>query len=149
MIKSILVATDGSAMAMKAAEYAVGLAKQTGAGLIAVSVIDQGLFVTQSISGEATPTHLIEPVEDYLRQVAAGYLESIKRMCRDQKIKVRTVTRSGYPIEEIIKEAEVSDADLIVVGSHGRSALAASVLGSVAYGVIHRETKIPVLVVRR
>jgi nucleotide-binding universal stress UspA family protein len=35
------------------------------------------------------------------------------------------------------------------MGSHGRSALAAAFLGSVTYGIIHKETKIPVLVVRR
>jgi nucleotide-binding universal stress UspA family protein len=45
-----------------------------------------------------------------------------------------------------VKEAEKSKADLIVMGSHGRSAFAAAVLGSVAY-VIHKDTKIPVLVV--
>ena len=35
------------------------------------------------------------------------------------------------------------------MGSHGKSALFAAVLGSVAYGVIHNETKVPVLIVRR
>jgi len=48
-----------------------------------------------------------------------------------------------------VKEAEKSKAVLIVMGSHGRSALAAAFLGSVAYGVIHKDTKIPVLVVKR
>jgi nucleotide-binding universal stress UspA family protein len=40
-------------------------------------------------------------------------------------------------------------ASVIVLSSHGRSALAAAFLGSVAYGVIHKDTKIPVLVVKR
>jgi len=35
------------------------------------------------------------------------------------------------------------------MGSHGRSALGAALLGSVAYGVIHKDTKIPILVVKR
>jgi nucleotide-binding universal stress UspA family protein len=56
---------------------------------------------------------------------------------------------SGHPAEEITREAENSNIDLIVMGSHGRSALAAAFLGSVTYGIIHKETKIPVLVVRR
>jgi nucleotide-binding universal stress UspA family protein len=55
----------------------------------------------------------------------------------------------GHPVEEIIKEAEKSKMDLIVIGSHGKSAIKAAVLGSVTFGVIHKETKIPVLVVRR
>jgi nucleotide-binding universal stress UspA family protein len=52
-------------------------------------------------------------------------------------------------VEEIITEAEESRVDLIVIGSHGKSALKAAVLGSVTFAVIHKNTKIPVLVVRR
>jgi nucleotide-binding universal stress UspA family protein len=64
-------------------------------------------------------------------------------------VKSRKVTRAGHPIEEIIKEAERSKVDLIIIGSHGMSALKAALLGSVTFGVIHKDTKIPVLVVRR
>jgi len=48
-----------------------------------------------------------------------------------------------------IKEAESADVDLIVIGSHGRSALAAAFLGSVTYNTIQKETKIQVLIVKR
>ena len=56
---------------------------------------------------------------------------------------------AGHPVEDIVKEASRAKANLIIMGSHGKSALAAAVLGSVTYGVIHKETKIPVLIVRR
>jgi nucleotide-binding universal stress UspA family protein len=59
------------------------------------------------------------------------------------------VIRTGHPVEEIIKEAEKSKVDLIVMGSHGTSALKAAVLGSITFGVIHKDTKFPVLVVRK
>ncbi len=49
MISKILVATDGSETARKATMYAVDLAKQTGASLTLLSIIDKGLFLTQSI----------------------------------------------------------------------------------------------------
>jgi nucleotide-binding universal stress UspA family protein len=52
-------------------------------------------------------------------------------------------------VEEIINEAVKSKVDLIVMGSQGRSALKAAFLGSVTFGVIHKDTKIPVLVVRK
>jgi nucleotide-binding universal stress UspA family protein len=48
-----------------------------------------------------------------------------------------------------MKLAEKSKVDLIVIGSHGQSALAAATLGSVTYGVIHKDTTIPILVVKK
>ncbi len=147
MISKILVPTDGSETAKKATEYAVGLAKQIGASLILLAVIDKSPFVGRSIPSVATPTHLMEPVEDYLRQAAEAYLEEAERICKKKGVQSKKVIRSGHPVEEIIEEAEKSKVDLIIMGSHGKSALKAAVLGSVTFGVIHRYTKIPVLVV--
>jgi len=149
MISKILVPTDGSATARKAVEYASGLAKQTGASLILLSVIDRSLFMSKAIPSVVAPAHLAEPVEDYLKQAAEAYLEEAERLCERKGIKSRKVIMTGHPVEEIIKEAERSKVDLIVIGSHGMSALKAALLGSVTFGVIHKDTKIPVLVVRR
>jgi nucleotide-binding universal stress UspA family protein len=96
-----------------------------------------------------TPTHIREPLEDYLRQVVETDFEKAERLFGRKGVRSRKVIRTGHPVEEILKEAQKSKADLIVVGSHGRSALKAAVLGSVAFGVIHKDAKIPVLVVRR
>ena len=149
MITKILVATDGSETARKAVKYAVELAKQTGAAIVLLSVIDRGFIIPQSIPPAATPTNLMEPIEDYLRQAAEAHLDAAEQLCRKNGSQSRKVVRSGHPVEEIIKEAEKSKVDLIIMGSHGRSALKAALLGSVAFGVIHKDTKIPVLVVRR
>lgn len=149
MISKILVPTDGSATAKKATEYAIRLAKQVGASVTLLAVIDKSLLIGRPIPSVATPTHLMEPVEDYLRQAAEAYLEEAEGICRKSGVKSKRVIRSGHPVEEIIKEAEKSKVDLIIMGSHGKSALKAAVLGSVTFGVIHKDTKIPVLVVRR
>jgi nucleotide-binding universal stress UspA family protein len=93
--------------------------------------------------------HVIEPIEDYLREAAEAYAGEIKKLCEINRVRSKTVITTGHPVEEIVKEAKKSKAELIVIGSHGRSALAAAVLGSVAYGVIHKDTKIPVLVVKK
>ena len=149
MIKQIMVPVDGSDTAGKALDYAADLARQTDAAITLLSVVDEGLHVTQSIPPMSTPSHLLEPIEDYLRQAAEACLAEAKKVCRSKKVKARGVIRTGYPVEEILKEAKASEADLIVIGSHGRSALAATLLGSVAFGIIHRDTTFPVLVVRR
>ena len=148
MISKILVATDGSATAWKAVEYAAGLAKQLNAAITFLSVIDKGFFVVQTVPGVATPTNLMEPVEDYLRQTAETYIREAEKLCKDKGIQSNGLIRSGHPVDEIIKEAKKSKVDLIVMGSHGKSAMEAAVLGSVAFGVVHKETKSPVLIVR-
>ena len=149
MISKILVPTDGSKAAQKAARYAVDLSKQLKASKIVLSVIDNRSFIGQTVPATETARHVIEPIEDYLREAAEGYAGEIKKLCDKNGVQPKTVITAGHPVEEIVKEAEKSRADLIVMGSHGRSALGAAVLGSVAYGVIHKDTKIPALVVKR
>jgi nucleotide-binding universal stress UspA family protein len=149
MISKILVPTDGSKPAKKSVEYAAELAKQVGAAITLLTVIDKSFFITQSIPAVATPVRIREPIEDYLRLAAEAYIEDAERLCRKKEIQCQKIIRSGHPVEEIIKEAKKSKVDLIVIGSHGRSALKAAVLGSVTFGVINKETKIPVLVVRK
>ena len=149
MISKLLVPTDGSRAAQKAAMYAVDLAKQLKASVIALSVIDERSFTGQTVPSRQTARHVIEPIEDYLREAAEGYTGEIKKLCDKNGVRSKTVITAGHPVQDIVKEAARAKVNLIIMGSHGKSALAAAVLGSVTYGVIHKETKIPVLIVRR
>jgi len=149
MISKILVPTDGSKPAKKSVEYAVQFAEQLGATIVLVSVIDKSLVVPQSIPVAATPTKLIEPIEDYLGRAAEAYLDEAEELCKKYNVPTRRVMRLGHPVEEIVKEAQRSKADLIIIGSQGRSALKAAVVGSVTFGIINKESKVPVLVVRK
>ena len=151
MISKILVPTDGSETASKSVKYAAGLAKQLGARITLLSVIDINVdtFFAQTVSAVNSPTHLKEPIEDYLRQAAAAYLKEGEKICKKNGIQSKKVIRSGHPGEEIINEAVKSKVNLIVMGSQGRSALKAAFLGSVTFGVIHKDTKIPLLVARK
>ncbi|MBI4764025.1 MAG: universal stress protein [Deltaproteobacteria bacterium] len=149
MISKILLPTDGSKTALKAAKYAVDLAKKFKASIIILSVIDQGAMIGQTVPARKTARHIIEPIEDYLKEAAEGFAGIIKKVCDEDRVKSETVIVKGHPVEEILKMAGRVKADLIIMGSHGRSALAAAILGSVTYGVIHKESKIPVLIVRK
>ncbi len=149
MISKILVPLDGSKVAQKAAKYAVDLAKQTGATLTLLSVIDKRFIIEQSVSASASPTHLKELVVDYLKQSAQAATDAIEKLCKQNRVQYNAVIRKGHPVEEIVSEATKSKVDLIIMGSHGKSALKAAILGSVTYGVLHKETKIPVFIVRR
>ena len=149
MISRILVPTDGSKAAQKAVTYAVEIAKQLKATVIALSVIDNRSLIAQTVPAEEAARHVIEPIEDYLREAAEGYTGEVKKLCDKNGVSSKTVITAGHPVEGIVKEAARAKADMIIMGSHGKSALAQAVLGSVTYGVIHKETKIPVLIVRR
>jgi nucleotide-binding universal stress UspA family protein len=149
MISKILVPTDGSKAAQKAAIYAVDLAKQLKASVIVLSVIDKRSFMGQTVPARTAARHVIEPIDDYLREAAEGYAGEIKRLCDKNGVQSKIVITAGHPVEDIVKEAARAKANLIIMGSHGKSALAVAILGSVTYGVMHKETKIPVLIVRR
>ena len=148
MITNILVPSDGSKTAQKAAKYAIDLAKQLKASVIAMSVIDQRSLIAQTVPATETARHTIEPIEDYLREAAEGYAGEIKNLCDKIGVASKISIKMGHPVEEILKEAKKSKANLIIMGSHGRSALSATFLGSVSYGVIHKATRIPILIVR-
>lgn len=149
MIKKILVATDGSKISRKAVEYAADLAKQLNASLTLLGVIDTMYLVAPGMPAQMSPTGVRESTDDLLREATEAFLDETLTECKKKDLNASRVVRTGHPVEEIVLEAEAEHADLIVMGSHGRSALKAAVLGSVAYGVLHKDAKIPVLVVRR
>jgi nucleotide-binding universal stress UspA family protein len=149
MISKILVPTDGSKAALKAVEYSAELAKNIGATITIVSVMDKSSFIPQTVPAVTISKKIMEPIEDYLRVAADAYTDEAEKLCMKRGIQSKKVVRAGRPVDEIIKEAEKSKVDLIVIGSRGQSALKAAVLGSVTFGVINKETKIPVLVVRK
>jgi nucleotide-binding universal stress UspA family protein len=148
MISKILVPTDGSKTAQKAGTYAVGLAKQLHASIIVLSVIDKRLLASRTVPVGRSQPGVAESIDDYLREAAETYAGEIKELCGKTGVQSKTVIKTGHPVEEIVKEAEKSKTDLIIMGSHGQSALVAATLGSVTYGVIHKDTKIPILVVK-
>lgn len=136
-------------MSGRAVNYAANLAKQLGASLTLLGVIDSDYLLTPGVPPSVSPTEIRESTEDLLRQAVDAYLDQAVAGCQKPELEITKVIRTGHPVEEIVKEAESEQADIIVMGSHGRSALRAAVLGSVAYGVVHKEQRIPVLVVRR
>jgi universal stress protein A len=137
MIAKIFVPSDGSKKAQRAAAYAVELAKQLKASITVLSVVDQRSLIAQTAPASKTARHNIEPIEDYLKEAAEGYAGEIKKLCDKSGVASTILIKSGHPVEVIVKEARKSKSNLIVMGSHGRSAFSATILGSVSYGVIH------------
>jgi nucleotide-binding universal stress UspA family protein len=95
------------------------------------------------------PLHVVLDVlpEFHLRHVAAKReLARTIHGLRDHHLKARGVLRSGGPVAEILKTAEVERASLVVIGTHGRRGVAHVLMGSVAERVV-RSAPCPVLTV--
>ena len=85
-------------------------------------------------------------LDDYYREQAEAVLGPVRKFAEQNGWNVRMVHAHGHPAEAIATQAEADKPDLIVMGTHGHSALGNLVLGSVATGVLAR-CKVPVLLI--
>ena len=134
----IMVALDGSAFAEHAIDAAAEIARRTGASLQLVRVHEPLL------PGGLPPNAewLAESVHD-----TVSYLGSRADELRAAGLEAGTTMLDGAPVEALCFEAQRSDADLIVMATHGRTGVLRAFLGSVADGVA-RHSDVPVLLVR-
>ena len=87
-----------------------------------------------------------QTLEDYYRDEAAKVLEPVTAFAAQNRWNFATAYRPGHAAEEVAALASRESFDLVVMGTHGHSALGGLVLGSVANGVIAR-AHMPVLLV--
>ncbi len=142
-IARILVATDFSEIATRALAYATELAKRTSSGLV---VVYADTFLPPPIF---TSTQLESVAEGIARSKEKTRVELDKYVAANVGDGVRYQSRviEDYPASGIVKTADEVDADVIVMGTHGRSGLNRMMLGSVAERVL-RMTSRPLLTVR-
>lgn len=145
MISKILVPTDGSERAEKAAAFAIDMAKDSKASLEFLYVLDEAspAFAFEIESGVSPD---ITELANSLKSTAETFVNKLKGQADAAGVSAETSVVDGHPSEEILAEAERSGADHIVMASHGRRGLAAAVIGSVTLNVIHG-AGVPVTVV--
>ena len=140
MYKKILVPLDTSATAQTAAEHAIAIARVRKAALRLITVIDFNGFVG------GAPT-VAEVVNDDARLTLDDWMNQASQWGLDVSTAiVETSAKAPHVADAIVTEANRWGAELIVVGSHGRSGVRHLMLGSVAEGVA-RLSKVPVLIV--
>lgn len=86
-------------------------------------------------------------LEGYYDEAAEQVLKPVRAFAEQQRWTHRTVHVHGHAAEEIARIADAGRYDLIVMGSHGHTALGNMVLGSVASGVLAR-CRLPLLLIR-
>ena len=136
--RRLLLATDLSAASEAATAEALGLARSLRAELLIVSVIDTGTRPT------AEPRFLRMDQRRSAREAAA---QALVIRGRNVGVPVTFLVWDGEPGPSIVAAAASEQADMVIVGSHGRGTVGRLVLGSVSEHVV-RNAPCPVLVVR-
>lgn len=140
-IKRILVATDFSPYSGDAIEYAANMARSLGASIVLAHVIE-------SLPYSVTDTFTLVDHRRALEKTAGALLENSCQQLGAKGLSVKTRLENGAPYEEILKISRQENADLIVMGTHGRTGVEHLFLGSVAEKVV-RLSSCPVLTIPR
>ena len=137
MFKTIVLATDGSEGAERAAQVAVDLARQNGAKLV-LAHIDERMVA----KGDMPP---VLPNEEKIKDEVKAKAGALAADGIDASVEFQSVVLGG-PGPAIVEIADRAGADLIVTGTRGHSNLAGLFLGSVTHRLLHI-SKRPVLAV--
>jgi nucleotide-binding universal stress UspA family protein len=136
-IATILHPTDFSPQSDQAFQVACSLARDHGGRLIVLHVVE----LPQDAPGDA----MIHPPPGGPREAIADQLHTLQ--APDARAPIERRLASGDPTAEILRAAQESQCDLIVMGTHGRTGLERLLLGSVAEKVL-RDAACSVLVVK-
>ncbi|ENX58654.1 MULTISPECIES: universal stress protein [Acinetobacter] len=142
--QKILVAIDDSKIAANVIREAAQLAKALNSEITVAEVMTLDPYLADAYVRMGQSNDLIERVRGYVQE----NLKKAEQKFEEHGLTVATQVLEGFSVhQEIIGAAQNLGADLIIMGSHGRTGFKQFVLGSVAQKVL-AESHIPVLIVR-
>lgn len=142
--RRILHPTDFSRASTAAFNRAIAMAKKDRSELVLVHVLSPPM----PLAGEGyIPPNVYEDLETSARKYAEKRLNALHDKARGAGVRTSTLIREGVADEQIVRAAKAKKADVIVLGTHGRTGLAKLFLGSVASRVV-TAAPCPVLTVR-
>ena len=146
MFKHILICTDGSPLALKAAKAAIALAKALRAKVTAYCALEDLLPIYAE--GYAFDQQTTDRFEDAMQKVGQKRVDAIGKLAKAAGVPFVTLVTTAYsPDDGIIDAAKKQKCDVIVMASHGRSGISKLFMGSVTQKVL-THSKIPVVVYR-
>jgi len=131
MFNIIMVPTDGSEYAALAEDMAIQLALKLGSRVVAVHVIDE---------------KLIYPYE-VLEDEGKAILGNVRKKGENTGVQVDEILIMGSPMHDITEITQKTNADLVIIASHGKSALKKLLIGSVAENVL-KTVNVPILLIK-
>lgn len=143
MFRTILFATDFSESSEHAFAYALSLARKFESRLAIIHVINEPV----DLRGFYVPHISFDRLEKEIEQGAWKMMEKFCRIQAQDYPRVESYVVPGIPYDEIIKKAGEIGADLIVLGTHGRTGLDHVLFGSTAEKVV-RKSATPVMTIR-
>jgi nucleotide-binding universal stress UspA family protein len=149
MLKNILIATDGSTHSEEAAKVGIELAKLSDGRVTVLYVVETSSYIPMPFEG-LTPRPYAKEEAAALRNILLENGEEatkhVEELARDSGVPYERMVVEGHPASEILKIAEESKKDIIVMGSIGKTGLEKFLLGSIAEKVV-RNSKVPVLII--
>lgn len=141
-VKKILAPTDLSKLSRAAVRYALELAREQDAEVVAYHVISEDGDWFGKDDG-------LNPASAFVPQLKERLHEFVKENFANMvgKVNIREVVEAGVPYNKIVAKAEEEHADLIVMSTHGRTGFEQIMLGSVTAKVVAR-AGCPVLTIR-
>ena len=144
MLKRILIAYDGSETGLKAAKVGIDLAKIYGAEVLVVYAADTKIL--DQMGDILLFPGAKEKIEKMMEEQGKEATGKISKLASDAGLRCQEIVEEGDPSSELLKVSERNGADLVVIGSTGKTALGRALLGSVAERMVHH-SKVPVMVV--
>jgi nucleotide-binding universal stress UspA family protein len=145
----IVVGIDGSAESMKAAEYAISVAKMYEAELIAINVLTSDIGYIYSSPGVESPPLTVKEIILLAEDEAMKWFDKIKEIASAKKVQLKTefIVAKRSVLSRMLEYIEEHNISLIVVGTRGRSGVKKMLLGSIASGLVSY-SPCPVLVIK-
>lgn len=140
-LKKLLVPIDFTDTSDRALDYAIELAQKVGAEIVVMHAYELPIY--------GFPDGAMIATADVATKISAAAQAALDQAVSSRSgrgVQLSSVLRDGVPWEEVATIAEEVDADIIVIGTHGRRGLSRVLLGSVAENVIRTSTR-PVLTI--
>jgi nucleotide-binding universal stress UspA family protein len=142
----ILVPTDFSEYSNKALSQAIDIAKQYNAKVFLIHVVEE--HTIQTVDEYSIGIEVVQELESKILSMAKEKMrKQYEKFYQDKSIEIITNIRVGVSYEEILKEEQDKNIDLIVIASLGRTGISKYLLGSVARNVL-KGAKCPVLLTK-
>jgi nucleotide-binding universal stress UspA family protein len=142
-LKKVLVPTDFSDSARHAFTYGLSFAREYGAELVLLHVVEN---LTVGYASDLFPVPMAEVFQE-ISGYAKAELAKLAEEAKQKGVAVSELVAQGKPSAEIIRHAAENGVDMIVLGTHGKGMLDQALFGSTTERVVRR-APCPVLTVR-